>query len=221
MTLLNPETTDYNNPADFYDLVSIEQRLTNEPAWGPKIPPQRQLIEGVVNDLSLPYLGAGDGSMYTQLPTILGFQPDVILFTAVSAIPIADVVRGVYDELRETLPSLGHIATKDRLVKGGLVIANRGSWSASVDTEASRLRPFVEEARVGIVDQYTFTGKTLSKAAMIAHDAGAASILLTPGRWFHQAYGVNIDALTSPVGPKLYEVGLRLARLLAQARTEV
>ncbi len=78
------------------------------------IPLSAVRIEGGILDDTHQYglgrIGRNDiQSFAQQMTTALEYRPNAILFTARSAVPLADSVRGFYDEAGITLPLLSYI----------------------------------------------------------------------------------------------------------------
>jgi hypothetical protein len=133
-------------------------------------------------------------------------NPHVFLFTANSAIPVADSVRGYYEERGEPIPELG-IIKADSFVSPhpGYTIYNQ-----AFDSEVQRLGVQLFGARVAVVDQDIHTGFTITMARKIAQAAGATSVIIPEGaNWYGDAddQDVDRDAVTSKHSDHMRKVG--------------
>ncbi len=150
----------------------------------------------------------GITSLRLQLPNILEFEPSSILFTAFSALPMADVFRGMYEEHSTTLPVIGMIDA--RAYGNTIKIPGNGLHSAEPITRDTL-------QRVVIVDQYVATGETALCASEMARSAGARKILPVLGKWYNDADEVALGfkteppSLTSNLAQPLREIGQRIA----------
>lgn len=143
-----------------------------------------------------------DFSLSRQLPGLIAFQPHTILFTAHSAIPMADVFRGVYDEIGRQRPTLGFIKAPSTLD------------SATVLFEQERLADVVAGQRVAVVDEYVCEGGTLRAAMRFCEVLRASAVHAVAGRWYHQADTSIIDhqATSSELASDLHPIGRRLVK---------
>jgi adenine/guanine phosphoribosyltransferase-like PRPP-binding protein len=127
---------------------------------------------------------AGSSIFATRMAEVTSQPVDAFLFTASSAIPVADAVRGYYEVLDEKMPHLGFVK------------ANRESSRLTdlaqdihIQQEAARLRKDLQGAqRVVVIDQFKYTGSTLNQAQMIVRSATAdAEVIPITGRWYEQS----------------------------------
>lgn len=128
--------------------------------------------------------------------------PQVYLFTAFSAVPFADTLRGYYDASPEATPPIGHIKASRRM-----------EWETEYAQarEAERLQAFLGEAtRVCVVEEYVVTGQTLRLAQSILDRTGVTTIHAIRGRW--DPFGLNeedvdLKTTSSKHADMLYEIG--------------
>ncbi len=147
-------------------------------------------------------------SLLRQLPSILEFDPGVILFTASSAVPMADVFRGVYDKLSITRPRLEIVQT-----------LKEPPFKSAEKREAERLASKLADQRVAVVDQYVFSGASILSGLRVATLAGAADTLPVPGRWYgdypkhaHISENPNSASIVdTQLSLRLHQIGQNLA----------
>ncbi|MES2631036.1 MAG: hypothetical protein V4611_03700 [Patescibacteria group bacterium] len=119
-------------------------------------------------------------------------NPDLFLFTHKSAIPVADSVRGYYEELGVLVPDLDVINTKD--IEDEDYTSGRATPHDVRDRELKRLGPIIEGRNVAIIDQYISGRDTITRAQHIASMAGATAIGIPDlAKWYHDAHMVDID----------------------------
>ncbi|MDB5175168.1 MAG: hypothetical protein JWM81_26 [Candidatus Saccharibacteria bacterium] len=125
----------------------------------------------------------GSSLFATRMAEVTSEPVDAFLFTADSAIPVADAVRGYYEVLDEDLPYLGYVAANRKTSRLSTVPRIR-----HVVQEAARLRRELKGAkRVVVVDQFKNTGITLNQAQVIARTATSnAEVIPIAGRWYEQ-----------------------------------
>lgn len=170
------------------DLAVAEVPPTLEPANYEAIS-ARMLTREVYSGGAIPRFGRQ--SFVDQIAHITSDgDPDYYLFTANSAIPIADAVRAFYDGMQRDCPPLAHININKRILEKRL-----GSRERLIDQEAERLRPFLEGAgRVSIVEQFVYTGNGLLAASRAARLAGAATCdNFDKSNWYVDADPRQID----------------------------
>ena len=186
-----------------------------------------------------------DFSLASQLGEVTDQQPEALLFTAFSAIPTADIFRGIYQALGKELPVMGFVVTqpgytitnayRNKVYFDYNPNPNRYKLTRSqkltpedqtprnlqhLEVELARLRTLLDgRQRVTIVEQYTNSGKTLHTAGCIVQLAGAAQPRAIAGRWYHHAASseIDINGLTSPYALALQRIG---HRLVEAAQTE-
>lgn len=136
--------------------------------------------------------------------------PDAIFFTTNSAIPMADVFRGIYDAAATQIPSLLPIDGKSCKLLGA--VGDTGLISVS-QRRAINHR-LVGISRTLVVDQYKSSGKTLSGAQTVLEHHGKLSETIS-GRWYGDANrhaDVNIQDMTSTFAEQLHRIGVECFR---------
>ncbi len=155
-------------------------------------------------------------SLTSQLGAILGKRtPDVIAFTAESALPMAHVVQGVCDAAGLNPPTMISIGI------------NRSATYNPVELsqEVTRLEPKISGADVVIVDQFSQRRRhgVLRTSEEVARQAGARTTSTIAGLWYRDALKVDpecpdIPAVVlhsdpralgqgTPLRQRLYELG--------------
>lgn len=157
-------------------------------------------------------------------------HPDVFLFTHKSAIPLADSVRGYYEEIGVKVPEFGVVNTKDE--DGASEEYTRGTWNweqsarhydfdsvrrdVVVVREVRKLTDLLQGRSVAIIDQMISEGVTIRTAMDIADEAGAV-IVSRPedAKWYNDAREKDIDfqALSSTHKEFLTRVGRSAAQV--------
>jgi hypothetical protein len=123
----------------------------------------------------------------------------MLLFTANSAIPVADTIRGS-SEVLPVEAALGHIAA-DRNKALRYRLNGEGNWPseqlAEIERLAKTLTPF---KNVVVLDQYVHTGHTLQHAGQLLEAAGwQGNTYAVRGQWYQgvQPERVDTERLTS------------------------
>lgn len=144
---------------------------------------------------------------------VLNHSPDLFLLTYKSAIPLADSVRGYYEELGLQMPELGVVDVK---------ATGHYPFSTSIEPEVlerevTKLRPLIEGKRVVILDQYINKRTTVTRSRDVADAAGATDVV-TPdfANWYHDARLEDIDLrkLSSVHAEKMRQIGHAAAQLI-------
>ncbi len=140
-----------------------------------------------------------------------GLNPvDIYALTAISAIPVADAVRGYFDELPSGEPNvIGLTANR------GLSRLSDHVQADEMFIEACKIGPDVRQKTIGVIDQYVATGATLQFAVNVLRTAGAKGIRAnTNVLWYDQAVPteVDLDNLTSEHAQFMREVGQKAAQ---------
>ncbi|MDB5176463.1 MAG: hypothetical protein JWN75_131 [Candidatus Saccharibacteria bacterium] len=143
-------------------------------------------------------------------------RTDIYLFTANSAVPVADSVRGYYEELGHEVPTLGSVKANSYNSR----YRTAHNYNDVLKSEQERLAPIVEGGRVTIVDQYVSQGLTLRFATRIAQEAGAISVDSTDNaEWYTDASVVDakidLDTLTSAHKDFMHKIGRSAAQAVA------
>jgi len=116
-------------------------------------------------------------------------EPTTYLFTANSAVPLADTIRGFYEGLGQPEPQIGYIRANRQASQGSDEIRIR-----RVREEAERLGPWMlRGARVCIVEQYANSGATVRLAEEIVCTAGINHLASIQGDWYEDALPADID----------------------------
>lgn len=135
---------------------------------------------------------------------------DVMLFTASSAIPVADAVRGYLETTGKTAPQLGYI----RADFEAQAAYNYENDRTRLNGETNRLTPLLKEAEtVSVVDEFICSGATLNFAKTILQNCGITAVTPLAGRWYMQAYKseVNSENLTSRHADFMRSIGRQAA----------
>ncbi len=134
-------------------------------------------------------------------------SPDLYLFTAYSAVPVADAVRGFHEAAGWSTPDLGYIQADSRLSKW----FSDGRAKSVSAAESERLAALTDgKEHVCVVDQHVSSGMTLVYAGHLLQNAGveAASAIRGYG-WYQDAHswGVDLQGVTSHWHDSMNEIG--------------
>lgn len=204
-----------------YDAIS-RQMLTTRP----HLPPAIIVVEQ--DSESLPLDPNGQDSSFTSQMIQLSISPDeikrqlsppeAIVFTSLSAIPIADAVRGYYDGLGLSRPLLSHITANRALAKRFASIRRLHTFQTPAEkAEISRLGSlFAGLQHVSVVEQYVDSGKTSLYAGRLLLAAGVEQVSVVRGNWFNDARQLELDmpSLTSSHAGFMRSIGLQAAKIL-------
>ncbi len=138
-----------------------------------------------------------DFSLARQLPELFRFNPDTILFTAKSAIPLADTIRGAYDSAQASHPNLAIINTEN-------------GEAVTTDYERRQLEPVVAEQRVAVVDQFAATGRTILSCLEFCSDLKSTDSIAIAGRWYDEvvdASMIDYSEVSSTLAPEMKSLG--------------
>lgn len=151
---------------------------------------------------------AGDRTLPHQLPFMLDSDPTAILVTDKSAVPLADTLRGVYDELGLEHPVISYV----RIPKPDW----RGRPPRWLTAESARLAGVLDGAaeRVYIADQVVGTGTTLERASELVTNIGGTTAGYLKGDWYHNANRSDLDyaGVTSVHAEFMYSLGQKAAQ---------
>jgi hypothetical protein len=138
---------------------------------------------------------------------------DAYLFTAYSALPVADTIQGYYDAAGESVPQLGHIMA-NRKVSQPLGHTETKEATQLIDAEIDRLTPLIGNlGSVCIVDQFVETYRTIELAENIVSRCGVPTVSSIIGRWYRDAAIYDIDKI--PMGiQSMYAIGEKAYQLL-------
>lgn len=151
-----------------------------------------------------------DSSLMRQLPGLIEFEPEVMLFTAKSAIPMADVFRGFFDSMGLRPPKMNHI-------KMNWIDPHNQRGHETAGDEFKRLIPMTSGSRVAVVDQYIVSGSSLLHASVVARVvSGRSDVYPMGGRWYQEAYEFDIDfeQTTSVYAQELRKIGHSASAIL-------
>lgn len=190
--------------------------------------PERQVPQFKEDSLALhDVLGDYDFSLARQLAAVRLDAPDhAYVFTAFSAIPVADTIRGLHDELGLPPPRLTYIDVKPQTSTGSdlryildrwlNIVPRNNEEVESLTQETARLKKALGDiGAVTIIDQYTCTGATLQASKYLLGLAGIKEVTGIAGRWYHGAsvQGIDIRNLTSVFAQPMHSTGTKLAAL--------
>lgn len=118
--------------------------------------------------------------------------PDVYFLTANSAIPLADAIRGYYDELGKPTPELYAI-----MANFSTSTAYEAGSRDQFDREVKRLRHIASGViHACVVEQYVLSGGTARYAQKLLEAAGVSYVSTIMGRWYEQANQSEVDLQT-------------------------
>jgi hypothetical protein len=146
--------------------------------------------------------GRENFSFARQIVEAAATQPTAFLLTANSAVPVADSIRGYYDELGVAKPVIDYIYVPTPLRRSGLIRPL---------IEKIRLQRRLAEAadNVYVVDEFVFTGGTLARACNLLESIGIPKPREMRDKWYGQARRaeVDLDRVTSVHAAKMHEIG--------------
>jgi hypothetical protein len=147
-------------------------------------------------------------SFVSQLAAAAKTQPSAFLLTANSAIPVADSIRGFYDELGIEAPLIDYIYAPRK----------SGSLGLRRHIEKLRLSRRLQDVseNVYVVDELVMTGATLDRARkLLLDDVGVLQVSYIQGRWYNDAKRseIDLDRATSVHAPKMYGIGQKACEL--------
>lgn len=160
------------------------------------------ISDGINVGLNLPFT--------TYMKDFLASDPDVYLFTANSAIPVADSVRGVYDEIGGTMPEMRPIFANSRLSAS----PNRLDVQF-IEYEVERLKSELSGSRTVVIDQYTDSGRTIRLAEAMLFRAGVMNVGSTHlTKWYEEADvgDLKCDGMTSGHATLMRSIGRTAGR---------
>jgi len=143
-------------------------------------------------------------SFKQQMVAMASRKPDAFLLTAYSAVPIADSIRGFYDTIGESVPTLHYVHANTANSR------DRDRRKAMVVQEVLRLKPLLALVEtVCVVNQYHCTGGSLLMGVAIANDIGVPTIKVIEGQWYHDVDNddVDLDNMSSTHAELMYEIG--------------
>lgn len=138
-------------------------------------------------------------------------EADAVICTAYSAVPVADAVRGYFEERGEKPPYIGYVRTSFK-PEGG-VYTPRDLESFNMETE--RMNKEIDGIHSAvIIDQLVCSRAAINVGRHVLLAAGASSVDQMTGRWYIQAYHpeVTLEKTTSTHAEFMREVGRKTAR---------
>jgi hypothetical protein len=173
-----------------------------------------------------------DYSFARQMATALAqaAKPDGFVVTAYSAIPVADAVRGFYDELGQPCPDIQYVNansqnsswfySRNRPVTGPKTLSE-ATHEANHQLEVNRLRPLLDGMRhVVLVDQLAASGASIRYGREILLRAGVSSVSSMIGNWYNNAEPayVNLEGVRladSELSAKMHDIGSQACQATA------
>ncbi len=179
------------------------------------ISPPYRLCEGSLRDIERLMTGRvgsdqrnGTASLVDKLHLLgIGNEdlvPDVVALTIRSAVPVADVVRGVYEAAEVSLPTI--IGVNSNTDARYLYREYPRKRSAEVE----RLKELVASASSAVVlDQFVKTGDTINYTRQLLKEAGVKECASIKGSWYEESDSemTYVDNLTSPFAEQLRLIG--------------
>lgn len=152
------------------------------------------------------------GSSFGELMLALrGTNPvDVYALTAVSAIPLADTIRGYHDALNLPKPHIVPVNANSQIASNSEVVQ-----ADAIFMEGVRLGEQVRRKSAAIIDQWVGSGRTVNLGRAMLRCAGARGIRSHEDvRWYDQARPEEVDPqnMTSLHADFLHDLGLRAAQ---------
>ncbi len=182
---------------------------------------EKCMLEQPPNPMLMSWTGKGNfprtfHGLIDELTALEKPAPDIYVLTAYSAIPLADALRGYYEELGLDTPYITYINAFSHRN------SNRLKLSAMMrKTEVERLEVVLSESSAPcVVDEYKNSGNTVYFAREMISDSGEFETIHTiEGQWYHGAYkdDINLQEMTSSHAAFMYETG-RKAAILARAQ---
>lgn len=163
-------------------------------------------VDGAYTGFNLPFT--------TYMKDFLASDPDVYLFTANSAIPVADSVRAVYEEMGGTMPEMHPIFTNSRLSVDPDLAGRR-----FIEQEIARLRTEFKGSRTVVIDQYTDTGRTVKLAEEMLFRAGVMNVGSTHlTKWYEEAdiEDIQLDTMTSVHAELMKSIGRTAGKRISE-----
>lgn len=160
-----------------------------------------------------------DCTLARQLPEADEQMPDAFFFTAISAIPVADAVRGYYSALNRQHPQLFSIPANCSTSR----IYNDHGHSEIFKFQSASFRESMTNIKSAVViDQFCASGKTLNYAGKLLLASGVERVQAIIGNWYcdvvpltrtRLAAEVNCWDLTSPDREFMVRVGQECAAI--------
>ncbi len=157
-----------------------------------------------------------DASFIGELTRARNKGADAFLFTAYSAIPLADAIRGFYLYIGEELPVIDYVMAR-KVHKG------EHHKAKLLSEEVPRLTGVLADCRrVCVVEQYVSTLNTLFFAHQIVAETTQAGIAQDDirGKYYHlvDPSDVDLEAVTSIHQEFMKEIGRKVAATMTHDR---
>lgn len=133
--------------------------------------------------------------------------PDAIAFTIKTAVPIADVIRGVFDTAGLDTPHLFGIHANHLMSSLERISHNA---APEVDEEVARIASLRESRRnVVVIDEFQHSGNTLNLAVKILDEAGYDTCTPIAGMWYQNVWPEDqrLEELSSAYSSKMQRIG--------------
>jgi len=123
------------------------------------------------------------------------FEPDIILATYRSAVPLLDAAEGYYEAKGVPIPLMDavDVSREANCPRHGEGVDEK------IEVEAERLAPILARKNVLILDEYFETGTALQRAGETAKAAGASAVRGIIGYWYRKMIvgpqAVSVDSL--------------------------
>lgn len=141
-------------------------------------------------------------SFASQMAAAVATDPTAFLLTANSAVPVADSIRGFYEELGAELPVIDYIRVPKPTLRPRLLLPT---------IERMRLRHNLRDAsdNVYVVDEFVSRGRTIKRARQLLQSIGIEDIASIQGKWYGQAKRneLDLDRTTSIHAERMRTIG--------------
>ncbi len=202
-----------------YNTVA-QQMITREPG----VPSALFVFGGAMESESPSMIGVSRyeldfslGAQLDQLTAPGAEAPEAYVFTAYSAIPIADAVRGYYEERGLPLPPFTYVNANSSHSYARYNPGYCQSTEAQIDTAAKNLEAEAERMRetlpgvtsACIVEQYVSSGLTIRYAREILNRSGVEKVSAVRGRWYDEnaPHEVDLANVTSIHAKTMFAIG--------------
>jgi hypothetical protein len=173
-----------------------------------------------------PTVARNDRSLVEQL-ALLGLNnevqpPEVIAFTTRSALPLGDVIGGVYQTHGATPPLLIAVSGPASKIRYSEAYLRIKSSFPIVVSEKEKLKRLLDGRVRGIViDQYICSGNTITGAELLLRDAGLTDCPQIGGQWYEEAtaeIAPDLERPTSVLADKMRQIGHRCYQYFQKVR---
>lgn len=172
-----------------------------------------------------------DISLPIQLPALLEFKPDALVFTEKSAIPLADTFRGIFSKLEIEIPLITTVNPKWTDENGvthkfsifeNKIFKNIPKHQEDFYNNATELKTKLKGAeKIAVVDQFIATGSTLEISRLLLEEAGIRKENIIPvgGQWYeglHHIVKLDLINVTSSLSSEMLNIGYEAAEIVRQ-----